>query len=137
MFPARLQTLRRIIAEAGLDAIALMPGCNMVYLTGQHFHLMERPTLAIYPREGDPVVILPSLEILKFAQPPYPLQIFTYTDEDGPETRSRPGCKPLDWRASAWAWKGWSCAFWNWGCYSVTRRGSPWWTPPSRWPRCA
>ena len=85
MYAARLQTLRRIIAEAGLDAIALMPGRSLIYMTGQHFHLMERPTLAIFPREGDPVVILPLLEIQKFAQPPYPLQTFVYDDADGPE----------------------------------------------------
>jgi Xaa-Pro dipeptidase len=85
MYAARLQTLRQIAAQAGLDAIALMPGRNLIYVTGQHFHLMERPTLALYPREGDPIMILPLLEVEKFAHPPYPLQTFTYSDADGPE----------------------------------------------------
>jgi Xaa-Pro dipeptidase len=85
MYAARLNTLRRIAADAGLDAILLLPGRNLVYVTGQQFHLMERPTVGIFPREGDPVILLPALEVAKFAAPPYPLQIFTYTDTEGPE----------------------------------------------------
>ncbi len=85
MYAARLNILRQIAADAGLDAILLLPGRNLIYLTGQQFHLMERPTVGIFPRAGDPVIILPALEVAKFATPPYPLQTFTYTDTDGPE----------------------------------------------------
>ena len=40
--------------SAGLDAVALNPGPSLTYLTGLHLHLMERPTVAIFPREGKP-----------------------------------------------------------------------------------
>jgi Xaa-Pro dipeptidase len=36
-----------------------------VYLTGLHFHLSERPVVAIFTVGHDPVIILPELEMLK------------------------------------------------------------------------
>ncbi len=85
MHAAHLEAIRQIVASAGLDAIALVPGPNMVYLTGQEFHLMERPLIGFYPPAGDPVFILPTLEQDKLAAPPYPIQLFAYTDTDGPD----------------------------------------------------
>lgn len=84
MFSTRLDTMRQIIRSAGLDAVALVPGANMFYMTGQPLHLMERPTIALYRAEGDPILILPSLEKSKLDTPPYPLELFTYSDEAGP-----------------------------------------------------
>ena len=46
------------------------PGANLIYMTGQPLHLMERPTIAVYRAEGDPILILPSLEKSKFDTPP-------------------------------------------------------------------
>jgi Xaa-Pro dipeptidase len=43
----RLLRLRRYMSEAGLDAAAFVPGPNFYFLTGAHFHLMERPTLLL------------------------------------------------------------------------------------------
>ncbi|GAB4574572.1 MAG: aminopeptidase P family protein [Anaerolineae bacterium] len=84
MYTTRLQTIRQIARAARLDAIALVPGANMTYLTGQSFHLMERPTIAFFPVTGDPVFVLPRLEQDKLADPPYPVRLFTYTDDTGP-----------------------------------------------------
>jgi Xaa-Pro dipeptidase len=83
MYAARLDTLRAITREAGLDAVALVPGCHLRYVTGQDFHLMERPVVGVFPTEGDPVFILPHLELDKFADPPFPMQIISYTDAEG------------------------------------------------------
>ncbi len=84
MYDTRLQTMRQIIRDAGLDAVALVPGANLYYMTGQPLHLMERPTVGLYRAQGDPILILPALEKDKFAAPPYPLELFTYSDEEGP-----------------------------------------------------
>ncbi|MFC1959723.1 M24 family metallopeptidase [Chloroflexota bacterium] len=83
-FGPRWQRMQKIVTDSGAAALALVPGANMVYLTGQHFHLSERPIVGFYPAAGEPVYILPALEASKLADPPYPLQLFTYTDTDGP-----------------------------------------------------
>ncbi len=96
MYTTRLQTLQQIVASAGLDAVALVPGSNMIYLTGQEFHLMERPLFGFYPPAGDPVFVLPALEQDKLASPPYPIQLFTYTDTDGPDGAVHAALAALD-----------------------------------------
>jgi Xaa-Pro dipeptidase len=81
MSETRLQTIQRIIGGAGLDAVALVPGSNMIYMTGQHFHLMERPVVGLYPRVGNPAYIM-GLELDKMADLP-DIRTFSYTDEEG------------------------------------------------------
>ncbi|MFW5696872.1 MAG: M24 family metallopeptidase, partial [Phototrophicaceae bacterium] len=51
------------------DVVALVPGANMIYFTGLHFHLSERPTIAFLSREGLSIVI-PQLEMGKLAARP-------------------------------------------------------------------
>jgi Xaa-Pro dipeptidase len=53
MTEARLSTLQSLIASSASDFVALLPGPNLRYLTGLSFHLMERPVVAIFPREGE------------------------------------------------------------------------------------
>jgi hypothetical protein len=48
MLQTRLAHLSTSIRTANLDALALNPGPSLVYLTGLHFHLMERPTVAFF-----------------------------------------------------------------------------------------
>lgn len=84
MYNARWQRMQQIVTESGAGALAIVPGANMFYLTGQHFHLSERPTIGIYRTAGDPVYILPFLERDKLIDPPYPIKLFTYTDAEGP-----------------------------------------------------
>ncbi len=83
MLAKRLTTLQQIAAEAALDAIALVPGPNLFYLTGQSFHLMERPLLGLFPSGGDPAFIIPQLELNKLDGLPYPVRAFPYSDAEG------------------------------------------------------
>ena len=46
---ARLDALR---ARSEADLVAFVPGENMVYFTGLHFHLSERPILGLYNEAG-------------------------------------------------------------------------------------
>ncbi len=81
--PSRLTRLRAVVDEAGLDAIAVVPGPNMVYLTGLSFHLSERPVMLLLPAGGGkPRLILPVLEQAKAEETGY--QLFTYDDVAGP-----------------------------------------------------
>src|SRR5262249_36776397 len=70
--------------HAGLDAVAVMPGPNLVYLADLHAHLSERPTLAIIPTRGTPALILPAFEAGKAKASPLNAELFTYDDSNGP-----------------------------------------------------
>jgi len=92
----RIQKLYQIIEQAGLDALALIPGSNLLYLTGQDFHLMERPLVVFFVPGRDPVAVVPSLEADRFAEIPLPMQLFTWTDSDGYEGAFAAAAAALD-----------------------------------------
>jgi Xaa-Pro dipeptidase len=80
-YAARQAKLRRI---TGADAIAIVPGPNMVYFTGLQFHLSERPIIALFTPDGNLSVIIPELEIPKLdARPDLEARAFGWKDKDG------------------------------------------------------
>jgi len=83
-YPARWDRLREEMAREGVELLALVPGANLFYLTGLHFHRMERPIVALLPREGEPALILPAFEVEKAQRAPIPWRLFPYTDTEGP-----------------------------------------------------
>jgi Xaa-Pro aminopeptidase len=60
--PARLAAAQRAAATAGLDALLITPGADLRYLTGYHAHVSERLTCLVLPAEGEPTLIVPTLE---------------------------------------------------------------------------
>jgi Xaa-Pro dipeptidase len=81
-YEARRARLRQI---AGVDAVAIVPGWNMVYFTGIHAHLNERPFIALVTAD-DIGFILPRLELLNVtARNDLTAKTFAWTDEDGYE----------------------------------------------------
>ncbi|GGM23632.1 dipeptidase [Micromonospora sonchi] len=60
--PQRLVAAQRATAAAGLDALLLSPGSDLRYLTGYDAHAGERLTLLVLPAEGEPTLIVPTLE---------------------------------------------------------------------------
>jgi Xaa-Pro aminopeptidase len=60
--PARLGAARHATAAAGLDALLVTPGADLRYLTGYHAHLSERLTCLVLPADGEPTLIVPTLE---------------------------------------------------------------------------
>lgn len=83
----RLEKLVALLRTSGLDAVALNPSPTLTYLTGAHFHLMERPVVLLVAREADPAIVLPKLEMLKVEQMPFHVQAFPY------------GENPSEWEA--------------------------------------
>ena len=86
MHKMHMERLSRTIEQAaahGLDALALVPGPNLFYLTGLSFHLSERPIVALLPVDASPVIVLPALEAVKVEQTTVGLDVFPYTDEEG------------------------------------------------------
>jgi Xaa-Pro dipeptidase len=77
-----------------LEALALVPGPNLYYVTGLSFHLSERPILAILKTDGARAIVLPVLEAAKVT-PADGLEVFPYTDEQGPGTALRKACDAL------------------------------------------
>ena len=60
--PDRLQRARHATAAAGLDALLITPGADLRYLTGYEATPLERLTCLVLPAEGDPVLVVPTLE---------------------------------------------------------------------------
>lgn len=81
MTTQRFSRLQQLMRTNGLDTIVINPGPTLTYLTGLHFHLMERPTLLIYHAGKQPVLILPELELSKAGTSSIPLKPFTFNDD--------------------------------------------------------
>jgi Xaa-Pro aminopeptidase len=60
--PQRVRDAQAATAAAGLDALLLSPGADLRYLTGYDAHQLERLTLLVLPAEGEPTLIVPTLE---------------------------------------------------------------------------
>ena len=80
----RRKALGEELARERAGAMAVIPGPNLVYLTGLHFHLSERPTVALF-RAGSAEfdLVVPSLEEGK-ARAGGAAEVFTFSDEEGP-----------------------------------------------------
>lgn len=80
----RLERLRQQIDAHGLDGIALVPGPNMVYISGIRCHLSERPIVLFIPIDDDPAIIIPTLEAMKAEAAGIPGErIFAWSDDEG------------------------------------------------------
>ncbi len=80
----RLGRFRELQQAAGMDYVAVMPGANLVYFTGIHAHLSERPILALFPsdRNQKPALFAPEFEVGKCKTGPVPIdwQVYAYPD---------------------------------------------------------
>lgn len=80
MTSQRLSRLLSAIVTAGLDGMVFNPSPTLAYLTGLHFHLMERPTVLLVTPAAN-ALILPQLEMAKLAAARLPLITFPYGDD--------------------------------------------------------
>ncbi|MEW5940040.1 MAG: Xaa-Pro peptidase family protein [Chloroflexota bacterium] len=83
---SRFDKLAASLRTSGLDAVILNPGPTLTYLTGQRFHLMERPVVLFFAPDKNPAIVLPELEMQKMNGQPY--TPFPY------------GENPADWEAA-------------------------------------
>ena len=66
MFSDRMDALRRRLADADIDLALITDDDNVYYLTGYYDYLhMEfgRPTILVVPRDGDTVLITPTIDL--------------------------------------------------------------------------
>lgn len=80
---ARAGRLTSAIAAAGLDAVAIVPGANFYYLTGIHFHLMERPTVLFVGADGRRAAVIPVLEKARWQAEAPDVDTVYWQDSDG------------------------------------------------------
>lgn len=78
---SRFDRLNASLHTSDLDAVILNPGPTLTYLSGLHFHLMERPVVLLFAKDQDPAIVLPELELQKVASLPYKLQVFAYPEK--------------------------------------------------------
>ncbi len=85
-YQERLVRLHQLARTGGYDAIALVPGPELAYLTGLFFHLStDRPMVVVFPTDGRaPAAIVPKLEESRLvSDAAYPIQTFSYGDAEG------------------------------------------------------
>ena len=80
---ARRGRLTELMKANDLGAIAVVPGPNFFYLTGLDFHLMERPTLAVFTADGAVLAVMPELERLKWSASFGDADTFYWQDHEG------------------------------------------------------
>ncbi len=83
LLDARLGRLVASIGRAGLDAVAVVPGANFYFLTGVHFHLMERPTVLFVAATGARHAIIPVLERARWQAAMPDVETVYWQDADG------------------------------------------------------
>jgi len=81
MTTQRFSRLQQLMHANNLGTVVINPGPTLTYLTGLHFHLMERPTLLVYREGKQPVLILPELELSKAKTSSIALKPFTFNDD--------------------------------------------------------
>ena len=87
MTTQRLTKLFELMKQNKLETIAINPGASLFYLTGLHFHLMERPVILLIKQNIEPIIILPILEAGKIIQSKIKLDYLPYSDN--PESCGR------------------------------------------------
>jgi len=66
LYPAsRIRDVAAAAGAAGLDALLLTPGPDLRYVTGYDAHESERLTCLVLPADGDPILVVPRLELPK------------------------------------------------------------------------
>ncbi len=92
-YAARLNAARQI---AGVDAIAIVPGWNLIYFTGLHMHLQVRPTVLFITPTGL-AMIVPRLEMQTLVErPDLNIQPFAWGDTEGFAGAFRAAMETLD-----------------------------------------
>jgi Xaa-Pro dipeptidase len=77
----RQQKLSELMNINGVKLVVLNPGPTLTYLTGLHFHLMERPTIALFSINQPPILILPELEAGKLIDLGFPIDSIQYGED--------------------------------------------------------
>lgn len=84
MYQQRVSHLIERARDQGLEAVVIMPGPNLLYLTGLDYHLSERPAFLVYPVEGEPFAFCPGFEAERVTKGTGVTRCFAWGEEEGP-----------------------------------------------------
>ncbi len=76
----RHNLLDKALDQSGLQGLALNAGPSLIYLTGLHFHLSERPTVFLFSPGKKILAVLPELEAGKLSDLAFEVEGYTYND---------------------------------------------------------
>ena len=79
----RLEKTYALLQQATLQALALVPGPTLYYLSGLSFHLMERPIVCLLLGDRPPCIIVPALERAKVEGAGFEGEVFAYAEHAG------------------------------------------------------
>lgn len=68
VYARRLAAAASLAGQAGLAGLVITPGYDLRYLLGSRAETFERLTALVLPAGGDPVVVLPRLELASLAE---------------------------------------------------------------------
>lgn len=78
------QSRQAALRDIPVDAVAIVPGANLLYFTGLNYHTSERPIVALFTRDGNFSIIVPQLEAPQLHnRPDLEARIFSWTDTEG------------------------------------------------------
>lgn len=84
MNPNRIVRMLDRARAGGLECIVIMPGPNMLYLTGLEMHQSERPTMLFFPAHGEPFAFCPAFEASRVTGESGIARVFPWGEEEGP-----------------------------------------------------
>ncbi len=84
VYMLRLEKLRKLATDSGLEGIVLVPGPNLRYYTDVNSFLFERPFLFFVCKEGPPHLVAPTLESGPYLRSPINIVVHSWDDELGP-----------------------------------------------------
>ncbi len=83
----RIQRVRERMDELGVDALLLSHGADLPWLTGYQAMPLERLTMLVLPRTGDPVLVVPALEAPRVAAADALFSLLPWSDSEDPIER--------------------------------------------------
>ncbi len=81
-YSARMDRARREMSDRGVDVLLASLGSDLPYLTGYQAMPLERLTMAVVPREGEPVLVVPELEAPRVDPVPGVFSIKPWTETE-------------------------------------------------------
>ena len=67
---SRIRRVQDAMAAADVSGLVVTPGSDLRYLTGYDAKPLERLTALVLPREGDPRLVVPALEVAEAERSP-------------------------------------------------------------------
>ena len=81
---ARLERVRREMADRSIDAVLLSVGHDLPYLTGYHAMPLERLTLLVVRMDSTPQMLVPRLEVPRVVPQPGVFEVVAWNETDDP-----------------------------------------------------